>query len=291
MLQSMTGYGKAEKNYASKTISIEIKSLNSKHCDINVKLPYFLREKELEIRKHLNERLIRGKISCLVDQQYEGEEKASTINQSVVRNYVRQIRELTDELDVSLGGELLRTALQMPDSLQKEDDELEQEEWRMIYETVDNAIDELEVFRQQEGKAIESDFESRIEKLSNYLKDLEKFDEGRIEQVRTKIKERFNELKNEFEVDQQRFEQELVYYLEKMDITEEKVRLENHFNYFLEIMKHKESAGKKLNFVAQEIGREINTIGSKANDAGIQKTVVQMKDELEKIKEQLMNVL
>jgi uncharacterized protein (TIGR00255 family) len=291
MLQSMTGYGKAEKNYASKTISIEIKSLNSKHCDINVKLPYFLREKELEIRKHLNERLIRGKISCLVDQQYEGEEKASTINQSVVRNYVRQIRELTDELDVSLGGELLRTALQMPDSLQKEDDELEQEEWKMIYETLDNAIDELEVFRQQEGKAIESDFESRIEKLSNYLKDLEKFDEGRIEQVRTKIKERFNELKNEFEVDQQRFEQELVYYLEKMDITEEKVRLENHFNYFLEIMKHKESAGKKLNFVAQEIGREINTIGSKANDAGIQKTVVQMKDELEKIKEQLMNVL
>ena len=290
MLLSMTGYGKAEKSYTNKTYSIEIKSLNSKYCDINVKLPYLLREKELEIRKYINQRLQRGKISFLIEQHFEGDEKASSINQKVVRNYVRQIKELSDELEIPLSGELLRTALQMPDSLQREDEELEDEEWRVVKDAMDNAIQELEVFRKQEGQALEKDFKKRIQNISGFLEEIEKYDQGRIEKMKERLKERFNEVRNNFEIDQQRFEQELVYYLEKMDITEEKVRLQNHFNYFLDTIES-QSAGKKLNFVAQEIGREINTIGSKANDSDIQKYVVQMKDELEKIKEQLMNVV
>jgi uncharacterized protein (TIGR00255 family) len=291
MLMSMTGYGKAEKTYTNKTLSVEIKSLNSKHCDINVKLPYLLREKELEIRKQITQKLQRGKISCLMDLQYTDEEKASTINQAVVRNYMRQIRELTDELEVEWSAELLRTALQMPDSLQKEDEEVDEDEWKFITQTLDKAMDELQKFREQEGEAMENDFQQRIKIMSDYLKEVEMSDSDRIDRIRDRIKDRFNEIKSDYELDEQRFEQELVYYLEKLDITEEKVRLQNHFDYFLEIMENQNIAGKKLNFVAQEIGREINTIGSKANDASIQKVVVQMKDELEKIKEQLMNVL
>jgi len=291
MLLSMTGFGKAEKSYTNKTISIEIKSLNSKNCDVNVKLPYSLREKELDIRKQISQQLQRGKISCLIEQQYENEDKASTINKPVVRNYIRQIRELTDEMNIPIGDELLKIALQMPDSLQKEDEEVDEDEWKVVSETLTEAMSELEVFRQQEGDAIEKDFNSRIDLLSKYLKEIDKSDQGRIERIKERLNERFNEIKNDYEIDQQRFEQEVVYYLDKLDITEEKVRLDNHFNYFLETMQQQKIAGKKLNFVAQEIGREINTIGSKANDPDIQKYVVQMKDELEKIKEQLMNVL
>ncbi len=291
MLFSMTGYGKAEKAYANKTISIEIKSLNSKYCDINIRVPQVLKEKELDIRKLISHKLQRGKISCYIEQEYADEEKASTINKAVVRNYIRQIRELTTEMDIPLGAELLRTALQMPDSLQKEEEELDEEEWNAISQTLHDAIQELENFREQEGEAIGKDFTERIKSMSDDLKEVEKFDKGRIDKVKERINERFKEIKNDYEMDPQRFEQELVYYLERFDITEEKVRLENHFKYFLEVMDKEQVAGKKLNFIAQEIGREINTIGSKANDSDIQRYVVRMKDELEKIKEQLMNVL
>ncbi|MGM0496449.1 MAG: YicC/YloC family endoribonuclease [Bacteroidota bacterium] len=291
MLYSMTGYGKAEKSYQNKKISVELKSLNSKYCDINVKIPYHLREKELEIRKVLNNQLQRGKINCMLAQEVSDEEKASTINSPVVKNYVKQIQEISKDINLEFSPELLRAALQMPEALEKYEEELGEEEWNTIFDTLQNAIDDLNSFRKQEGEAMEKDFEERIGIMSKYLKDLEPFEQRRIDKVRERLHEKFTELKGEYDIDENRFEQEVVYYLEKFDITEEKVRLQNHFDYFLEMMKQPVASGKKLNFIAQEMGREINTIGSKASDMDIQKIVVQLKDELEKIKEQLMNVL
>ncbi|MFO8234790.1 MAG: YicC/YloC family endoribonuclease [Bacteroidales bacterium] len=291
MLLSMTGYGKADAEYADKTISVEIKALNSKYCDISMKLPSYLREKELELRKKISQELQRGKINCVIEPQYKAEENAADINKTVVRNYMHQISELSEEMNIPLSGDLLRTALQMPEAFTREEEELTDEEWQKVIQVMDKALSKLSDFRQQEGRAIEKDFKERIAILSSYIEKIEKLDNGRFDRVKERLHNRFNEIKHDYEIDQKRFEEELVYYLEKFDIAEEKVRLKNHFDYFMEIMDEHNSEGKKLNFVAQEIGREINTIGSKANDAGIQKIVVKMKDELEKIKEQLMNVL
>jgi uncharacterized protein (TIGR00255 family) len=287
----MTGYGKAEKSYQNKKITAELKSLNSKYCDINVKLPYNLREKELEIRKLINNELQRGKINCLLVQEVSDEEKASTINAPVVKSYVKQIQEITDDLNLDFSQDLLRATLQMPESLEKSEEEIEEDEWEVIFSTLQAAIDDLKTFRKQEGQAIEKDFEKRIAVMSKLLKDVEPFEQHRIDKIKERLNEKFNEIKGDHDIDEHRFEQEVVYYLEKFDITEEKVRLQNHFDYFLEMMKPEVASGKKLNFIAQEMGREINTIGSKASDMDIQKIVVQLKDELEKIKEQLMNVL
>jgi uncharacterized protein (TIGR00255 family) len=287
----MTGYGKAEKSYQNKKITAELKSLNSKYCDINVKLPYSLREKELEVRKLINNQLQRGKINCLMVLEVSDEEKASTINAPVVKNYVKQIREIANDINLDFSQELLRATLQMPEALEKAEEELAEEEWKVIFDTLQTAIDDLNTFRVQEGQAMEKDFEQRIQAMSQLLKDVEPFEQRRIDKVRERLNEKFNEIKGEHDIDENRFEQEVVYYLEKFDITEEKVRLQNHFDYFLEMMQQDVASGKKLNFIAQEMGREINTIGSKASDMDIQKIVVQLKDELEKIKEQLMNVL
>ena len=291
MLYSMTGYGKAEKSFQNKKISIEIKSLNSKYCDINVKIPYAFREKELEVRKLINNQLQRGKINCLMVYEVTDEEKASTINTPVVKNYVRQIQEISEDINIEMGQELLRAALQMPESIEKAEEEVDEEEWQAVFDALQLAMEELNAFRKQEGKAMETDFEERIQVMTDLLKDLEQFEQQRIDRVKERLNEKFKEIKEDYEIDEQRFEQEIVYYLEKFDITEEKVRLQNHFSYFLEMMQGKGASGKKLNFIAQEMGREINTIGSKANDMDVQKIVVQLKDELEKIKEQLMNVL
>lgn len=291
MLYSMTGFGKAEKNYHNKKISVEIRSLNSKHCDINVKIPYHLREKELEIRKIISNQLQRGKINCFLMQEISDEEKASLINDKVVKNYVKQIREITEEMHLEFGQELFRAALQMPEALEKHEEELDEKEWKIIYQTLMEAIEDLNVFRNQEGEAMKNDFRNRIDVMSGLLKEIAPYETDRINKVKEKLSDKFKEIQGDYDIDAYRFEQEVVYFLDKMDITEEKVRLENHFQYFLEMLDQPQSAGKKLGFIAQEMGREINTIGSKANDMNIQKIVVQLKDELEKIKEQLMNVL
>jgi len=291
MLQSMTGYGKAQKSFRNKQITVEIKSLNSKQCDINVKLPYKIKEKELDLQKMMAESLQRGKISCIITYEITDEEKAANINAPVVKNYIRQIRRFSEDMKISFDSELLRTALTMPEAFEKEEEELTQEEWQFLQESMEEALNNCLEFRNQEGAAIERDFKSRIDGLRNLLNSIDPYESQRIESIKNRLNERLNEIKNDFEVDQERFNQEVVYYLEKMDITEEKVRLKNHIDYFFEMLGDEEAVGKKLNFIIQEMIREINTIGSKANDSDIQRIVVQMKDEVEKIREQVMNVL
>ena len=291
MLQSMTGYGKAQSSYRNKQIIIEIKSLNSKQCDINIKLPYKLKEKELELRNMITDRLQRGKISCVITYEITDEEKAATINAPVVKHYVRQIKRFSEDMKINFDSELLRTALTMPEAFEKEEEELTQEEWQFVQENMNEALNQCIEFRKQEGAAIAKDFNSRINFLSEHIDSIDPLESRRIETIKDRLRERLNEIKNDFEIDQNRFDQEVVYYLEKMDITEEKVRLKNHIDYFLEMLESGEFVGKKLNFILQEMVREINTMGSKANDSEIQKIVVQMKDEVEKIREQVMNVL
>ena len=291
MLQSMTGYGKAQKSLNNSRITAEIKSLNSKQCDINVRLPHLVREKELELRKMISEGLQRGKISCMISYEVSGEAQAAKLNTPVVKSYIRQIKRLSEDLSISFNADLFSTALQMPGAVEKEEEELDQDTWYLFRECVQEALDNCQDFRIQEGNALEKDFISRIGRLSAYADSLDPQENSRLEAIKKRLKDRLNEIKNDFEVDQYRFDQEVVYYLEKLDITEEKVRLRNHLDYFLETMKSEQAGGKKLSFVIQEMIREINTIGSKANDSDIQIKVVQMKDEVEKIREQLMNVL
>lgn len=291
MLQSMTGYGKAQESFQNKNVIIEIKSLNSKQCDINIKLPYRFREKELELRKMIVNRLQRGKINCIVTYEITDEEKAAAINVPVVKSYIRQIKRFSEDMKIPFDSGLLSTAMTMPEAFEKEEDEFTQEEWQYIRKCMEEALDECIEFRKQEGAAIEKDFKSRIKGLTDFANSVDSYENKRIETIKDRLKERLNEIKGDFEVDQNRFDQEVLYYLEKMDITEEKVRLNNHTNYFFEILDCEEPVGKKLNFIIQEILREINTIGSKANNSDIQKIVVQMKNEVEKIREQLMNVL
>jgi uncharacterized protein (TIGR00255 family) len=287
----MTGYGKAQKSFHNKQLTIEIKSLNSKQCDINIKVPYAIKEKELEMRRIITDGLQRGKISCVVFYEITDEEKAADINIPVVKSYIKQIKRFSEDLKLSFDTELLRTALQMPEAFEKEEEELSQEEWSFIQETLQEAINECIDFRKQEGRAIEENFRERVKVLTDLHGQIDHYENNRIEKIKERLNDRLNEIKNDYEIDQNRFEQELVYYLEKMDITEEKVRLKNHIDYFVELLQKDESMGKKLNFIVQEMIREINTIGSKANDSDIQKIVVQMKDEVEKIREQVMNVL
>jgi uncharacterized protein (TIGR00255 family) len=287
----MTGYGKAEKQFQNKNVSVDIKALNSKQCDINMRLPQVLRNKEIELRKQINEGLYRGKISCTISYEETDEKKAALFNKQVVTNYVNQIREIAGDLSLNFDQELLRTALQMPESLVKEDEEISKEEFQIVKKVLEEAITDLIGFRKQEGDAIKKDLSARIVLLKSYLTEISNTEEARLEKVRERLHNKLGELKENYDLDENRFEQEVVYYIEKFDITEEKVRLKNHFDYFNEILEDDNPNGKKLLFITQEIGREINTIGSKANDSGLQKIVVQMKDELEKIKEQLMNVL
>lgn len=291
MMQSMTGYGKAEKQYQNKKISIEIKALNSKQCDINIRLPQNIRNKEIEMRKVLTEQLNRGKISCSVYYEVTDESRAALINHQVVKSYVNQIQDIASDLSLNFDQELLRTALQMPESIEKTEEELSEEEFKVIKSIMEKAIQDLVSFREQEGEALKNDLRERLELLKRYLSEIGNTEENRIERLKERLNNKLDELKGNYDIDENRFEQEVIYYIEKLDITEEKVRLKNHFDYFMELIQEDKPMGKKLNFLSQEIGREINTIGSKANDSDMQKIVVQMKDELEKIKEQLMNVL
>lgn len=285
MIQSMTGYGKTVLQLSTKKITIELKSLNSKNLDLNVRIPSYYREKELDIRKKLALNLVRGKIDFSIYIENNGGELLSKINEKAVREYISQLKNIVNSDEI----ELLKIAARLPDSLKAEREELDEEEWNKIAEAINKTIKKIISYRNDEGKVLLKDFEMRVAIIEDLLNKVIEIDPKRIENVRLKLKKGIEEL--EAKVDENRFEQELIYYIEKLDITEEKVRLKNHLNYFLKELKEQTSNGKKLGFITQEIGREINTIGSKANFADMQKLVVQMKDELEKIKEQNLNVL
>ena len=285
MIQSMTGYGKSILQLPTKKITIEIKSLNSKNLDLNVRVPAYYREKELEIRKGLAKALERGKIDFSIYIENNGTELISKINSNVVREYMRQLKEVHQADET----ELLKMAIRLPDSLKTEREEFDEEEWMAISKGIDQAVQKISTYRKDEGMSLKNDFEVRISNIESLLEEVIKIDPERMAQMKERLKKGISEL--ESKVDENRFEQELIYYIEKLDITEEKVRLKNHLAYFLKELNSNQSNGKKLGFITQEIGREINTVGSKSNFAPMQKLVVQMKDELEKIKEQNLNVL
>ena len=286
MIQSMTGFGKSFVELPSKKISVEIKSLNSKNLDLNARLPSQYREKELLLRNMISRVLIRGKVDFSVYVESTGEETSAAINPAVVQKYISQLRKITATADET---ELLKMAVRMPDALKTEREEIDEQEFTAIEEAVKKALEEISEFRSAEGKALEDELAQRAENIKDLLRKVIAMDPERIAGVRERLLKGIAELKEN--VDENRFEQELVYYIEKFDITEEKVRLDNHMNYFMETLASPDSNGKKLAFISQEMGREINTIGSKSNYAPMQQLVVQMKDELEKIKEQLLNVL
>lgn len=285
MIQSMTGYGKHILQLPSKKITIELKSLNSKNLDINARLPQFYREKELELRKMIAAALVRGKVDFNLYVEITGEETTAEVNQGVVKNYMNQLSRIVKGDEIKL----LEMALRMPDTLKTEKDAIDEEEYKSIVEAMNEALSNIVEFRNEEGKVLEEDFVTRLKNLNELLEAVKAMDPERLGTVRERLEKAVADLK--VELDANRFEQELIYYLEKYDITEEKVRLANHLKYFETTLNSKESKGKKLGFISQEIGREINTIGSKANYAPMQQLVVQMKDELEKIKEQMLNVL
>ena len=282
----MTGYGKSVLQLPNKKISIEIKSLNSKNLDSYVRTPTVYREKELSIRKLLASKLERGKIDFSLFLEITGEETSTQINKVVVNQYIKQLKAVVNDGDEI---EFLKMAVRLPDALNTERDEIDEEEWHAIEDEINIALQKIQVYRAEEGKVLENDFRDRIKTIELILEQIIAIDPERIIAVRERLNKGVAYLKEK--VDENRFEQELVYYIEKFDITEEKVRLQNHLEYFIKSLNSEDSNGKKLGFIGQEIGREINTIGSKANYAPMQKLVVQMKDELEKVKEQLLNVL
>ena len=292
MLISMTGFGKATLELENKKVSIEIKSLNSKQLDINTRIPNLYKEKDLVLRNEIKNKLERGKVELSIFIESVGAEKETKINKPIVEAYYQQLNELSEELSIPMDREpILQTIVKLPDALKVEHQELDEEEWNQIFKGFSSAIGDLIDFRNQEGVALQDDIFERIQNIEDLLKEVPQFEQDRIETIKTRINDNLNEFVEKQNVDKNRFEQEIIYYLEKLDITEEKVRLANHCKYFIETANNGNSIGKKLGFIAQEIGREINTLGSKANDSNIQKLVIQMKDELEKIKEQLLNVL
>ncbi|WP_297798621.1 YicC/YloC family endoribonuclease [uncultured Eudoraea sp.] len=285
MIQSMTGFGKHTVQLPSKKITIELKSLNSKNLDINARMPSAYRVKELQLRKTIASSLIRGKIDFGLYVEITGNETSSVVNEEVLRQYMEQLRSIADGDDLRL----MEMALRLPDALKTDREDIDDSEYKVIQDTLENALQEINAFRSEEGIVLEKDFQERISSIKDLLGKVVEIDPDRLATIRERLEKAVSDLKTE--VDANRFEQELIYYLEKYDITEEKVRLKNHLDYFIETMKSADSNGKKLGFISQEIGREINTIGSKANYAPMQQLVVQMKDELEKIKEQMLNVL
>ncbi len=287
MILSMTGYGKAECTYSQKRISVEIKTLNSKHLDANVRLPNSYKGKDIGIRQRLSQALKRGKIDCSFYLETLDSQKDVTLNTDVIKSYYVSLKTIADELGNK--DELMSVVMRLPHVINSEAEDIDEDEWRQIESVLEQAITAVNEFRKAEGQTLKLDFEQRIAIIRKHLVDVEIIEKERIQAIQSNITEQLNNLK--LNVDENRFEQEMIYYLEKLDITEEITRLNIHLDYFLEVMSSTLSQGKKLGFIAQEIGREINTIGSKANNAAMQKLVVQMKDELEKIKEQLLNVL
>lgn len=285
MIQSMTGYGKSVLQLPTKKLTIELKSLNSKNLDINARMPSIYREKELAIRKMLANELVRGKIDFSIYVETTAEDTSTQINKPVVQQYIQQLKSVVDGNEM----DLLKMAVSFPDALNTVREEIDESEWEHIQNEINTAVDALNDHRLNEGKVLETEFRERVNNISKLLDEVIAIDPERIEGVKERLHKGVEDLKDKY--DENRFEQELIFYIEKLDITEEKVRLDNHLNYFNECLDSKDSNGKKLGFISQEMGREINTIGSKSNFAPMQQLVVQMKDELEKIKEQLLNVL
>ena len=286
MIQSMTGFGKSTLQLSNKKITVEVKSLNSKGLDLNVRMPSVYREMELGLRNVIAQKLVRGKIDFSIYIEVTGEETSSKINVPIVKGYINQMKAVIPNANET---ELMKMAVRMPDALKTERDEIDENEWNEIMKVVEEALKNIASFRIDEGKSLEIEFVSRIENIRTYMNQAVGMDTERIETVKNRLRTALDEL--EANVDENRFEQELIFYLEKYDITEERVRLENHLNYFIETIAGTEANGRKLGFITQEIGREINTMGSKSNHSEMQKLVVMMKDELEKIKEQVLNVL
>jgi uncharacterized protein (TIGR00255 family) len=291
MIKSMTGFGKASVELNNKVINIEVRALNSKQLDLYTRLPNSYREKDFEFRNVLANRLKRGKIELTFALDYKDEEQPVQLNSVVIKSYYKQLKEITRELGNREEEPLMPVIMRLPEVFSSSRDHHDEEEWKSIMSALDQAISGLDAFRIQEGKSLREDMLNRIGFIEGFLDQVRPFEHERSEQMKTKLANNLQELFSPGEYDRNRLEQEMIYYLEKFDITEEKIRLKNHCAYFREVAEEEDAVGKKLAFVAQEIGREINTIGSKANHSSIQRLVVLMKDELEKIKEQLMNVL
>ena len=285
MILSMTGFGKKEAQYEDKHIRIEVRSLNSKSADINLRTPAYLRELDPELRKRLSQKMYRGKIDVNIYVEFNGEAAPSSINTAVVKAYMAQL----EQIGTASESERMALAMRLPDTLSSEKETLGDAEKKALFSLLDAVITDIEGFRNDEGTELGKDLQLRLDLIESHLQSVIQIDPERHQNIKDKLHTALEELK--VEIDANRFEQELIFYLEKFDVTEEKVRLQNHLSYFKEVMENEFPNGKKLGFIAQEIGREVNTIGSKANHAGLQKIVVQMKDELEKIKEQLLNVL
>jgi len=291
MIQSMTGFGKTICELPNKKIHIEIKSLNSKQLDLNIKMPNLYREKELELRNLIAGELQRGKVEVALWVESMIPDRVTQLNQQVIANYYEQLSSLSHQLKITTDTDYLRTILSLPDTLKVEQSELDETEWAQIMKHTAVAIKAIQEFRTQEGTTLQNEISQRASNISNLLKETEPLEESRIDKVKERIRENLIEVFDKSKIDENRFEQELIFYIEKLDVTEEKVRLNHHINYFNETVEENQPVGKKLGFIVQEMGREINTLGSKANDSDMQKLVIQMKDELEKIKEQILNVL
>lgn len=290
-LKSMTGFGKAVKEIPTKKITVEVRSLNSKGLDLNLRMPYMYKEKELELRTEIGKQIERGKVDVSIYTESAEDALPVALNKTLAKTYYNELKSLATELNEN-NADLLGLVLKMPDVMKAEKDvqEFDEVEWKQLKMTVDSAITEFQKFRSDEGKILNNEFDNRIKIINDLLNSILTLDDARVANIKKRIKNNIEEVIDKDKIDTNRFEQELIYYVEKLDITEEKLRLKTHLDYFTKT-KAEPSCGRKLGFIAQEIGREINTIGSKANDAGMQILVVQMKDELEKIKEQLLNVL
>lgn len=292
MIQSMTGYGKADVHYNGKKIHVEVKSLNSKSMDLSTRIAPLYREKEMELRQLLSKSLERGKVDFTLWVEKDETSAAGTINAEVVANYVGQIRQICKAQSLPEPENVWEVVLRMPEAVQvNTTEELTDEEWQVVLSAVNEAIAGLVAFRKQEGEALYKKFTEKVDNIERLLGEIEPYETGRVDKIRQRLLERLQELKG-VDYDKNRLEQELIYYIEKLDISEEKQRLTNHLRYFRETMQESERGlGKKLGFIAQEMGREINTTGSKSNQAEMQNIVVKMKDELEQIKEQVLNVM
>lgn len=290
MLKSMTGFGLASSEYNQKKINVEIRSLNSKFLELNIKLPRAYSDKESIIRNDCVKFIERGKANVSIGFEQNVIDDQRQINKELFHSYYSQLKSLADELSVS-NTDIFRSVISIPEVFNTQEQNTNEEEWKVIYSTFLNAIENFNQFRIDEGNTLSIDLVKRIESILNGITEVEKYEGNRVPQIKEKLNQLLADQVGVENVDQNRLEQELIYYIEKFDITEEKIRLSTHCRYFLEVMNEKEANGKKLGFISQEIGREINTMGSKANDANIQKIVVGMKDELEKIKEQLLNII
>lgn len=292
MIKSMTGFGKATADCGTKKIIVEVKSLNSKQLDINLRTPTLYKEKDIEIRNMIKNALERGKVDMFIYFDNAEEDKDVAVNQSVVKQYYNQMLDVASSLGVEVDkGELLQTVMRFPDTMQVKMDELDEEAWNGLRSAIEQALADVDQFRVQEGKVLIADILKRIDLIKSLSGEVPQYEKQRVVTIKQRLQDKMKEWGEIKNLDENRLEQEIIYYLEKLDITEEKVRLANHCKYFIETVEQEEAPGRKLGFIAQEIGREINTMGSKANDHDIQKLVVRMKDELEKIKEQSLNVL